>query len=403
MLRKIREYFSKSKSPGLSIIRPDTVKTHVFELDYATQFCENSITAAARTLNLKTQSVNLSDQISEKSLNKYVLFFANPGVLINSQVLAEMIGVINSGADACGPCFNSSETKQQQAHVIFPIYNVGTIEEHNAHKLAENAQTEKTDELDKSCILCTRAFYLKHRDKFHATDKESMLKSEGNSKLLILKNSLAFVFPSTYGAPRRDLIDLIPDQAMEILEVGCAEGSMGKLLKEIEPGKNVDAVEMSVPLAEKAKPYYRKTYATAFEEFMPELRYDAIICGDVIEHMVYPWQQISRMFEMLKSGGYLITSLPNAGHWTLVKDMLKGKFEYLPFGITCITHLRWFTEESIKTALQDSGFEIEVFNREQIEPSPEGKKFIDKMAKSGYGNEQSLLTNEFTIRAVKQQ
>jgi hypothetical protein len=116
--------------------------------------------------------------------------------------------------------------------------------------------------------------------------------------------------------------------------------------------------------------------------------------------MENPWIQMPKMSEMIKPGGCLIASLPHAGHWSLVKDILKSKFEYLPIGITCITHLRWFTEESLKTALQDSGFRIDVFNCEQIEPSPEGKKFIFNMVKMGYGNEQSLLRNEFAIRAV---
>jgi hypothetical protein len=80
---------------------------------------------------------------------------------------------------------------------------------------------------------------------------------------------------------------------------------------------------------------------------------------------------------------------------------MHGKFEYLPWGITCVTHLRWFTESSIRKALEDAGFQIENFERQQIEPTPKGKDFINKMVGLGFGDEQSLLTSEFTIRAIK--
>jgi 2-polyprenyl-3-methyl-5-hydroxy-6-metoxy-1,4-benzoquinol methylase len=197
-------------------------------------------------------------------------------------------------------------------------------------------------------------------------------------------------------------MELIPDRARNVLEVGTAEGRMGKFIKENKPGLIVDGVEINEFLANQAKPFYHSFYHTSFENFTPETTYDSIICGDVIEHMENPWQQIGRMFQMLNPGGCLIASLPNAGHWTLVKDLLFGKFQYLPVGITCITHLRWFTEETIKTALSEAGFVIELLQRQQQVPSPDGKNFIRKMVETGYGNEQSLLTSEFILKATKQ-
>ena len=107
------------------------------------------------------------------------------------------------------------------------------------------------------------------------------------------------------------------------------------------------------------------------------------------------------MYNLLNPDGCLIASLPNAGHWSLVYDQLQGKFEYLPWGITCITHVRWFTEPSIRQALEEVGFLIEKFERQQIEPSPKGKDFVIKMVETGIGDKQSMLTNEFTILAIK--
>ena len=64
--------------------------------------------------------------------------------------------------------------------------------------------------------------------------------------------------------------------------------------------------------------------------------------------------------------------------------MLKGNFDYIPVGLQCITHIRWFTEHSIRQALKDTGFFIDVFQKEKVPPTKEGEKFIKTMCRSGY-------------------
>ena len=52
--------------------------------------------------------------------------------------------------------------------------------------------------------------------------------------------------------------------------------------------------------------------------------YDAIIYGDVIEHLIDPAQSMPKHLELLKLGGELIACIPNVQHWTVVKDLLQG-------------------------------------------------------------------------------
>jgi hypothetical protein len=44
---------------------------------------------------------------------------------------------------------------------------------------------------------------------------------------------------------------------------------------------------------------------------------------------------------------------------------------------------------------------IELFERQQVEPTPQGQEFVRTMVEQGLGNEKSLLSNEFLIRAYK--
>jgi len=250
-------------------------------------------------------------------------------------------------------------------------------------------------------VMYDAKYFFRHEINETSTVDIGYLYPQKGSRFAVLKNSFVFTFKSAYSSERNDLTELIPSGVKSILDVGCFNGGLGKTLRQLRPETEVDDIELSEYYATQASPHYQKVYNCTLEEFQNEKLYDAVICGDLLEHLYDPWKQLDRIHGFLKTGGYLITSLPNAGHWTLVYDLLHGKFEYLPWGISSITHLRWFTESSIRKALEEAGFQIEIFDRQQIEPSPKGMDFIKKMCELGIGDEQSLLTNEFIIRTIK--
>ena len=105
---------------------------------------------------------------------------------------------------------------------------------------------------------------------------------------------------------------------------------------------------------------------------------------------------------MLNPKGYIVLSVPNAGHWAIVRDLIQGRFQYIPWGPQCITHIRWFTENDIIRALEDAGFSIDLIDRIQPPPTPVGNQFIQDMLDNGYGDREPLLTVEIIIRAQKQ-
>ena len=46
-------------------------------------------------------------------------------------------------------------------------------------------------------------------------------------------------------------------------------------------------------------------------------------------------------------GGRLVLSVPNVGHWAVVEDLLAGRWDYLPIGLLCYTHYRFFTRRTL--------------------------------------------------------
>lgn len=384
----------------LTIIWPSYSNKGVYELDFSIKFCKDYLKESLAQLEFKTYWV---EDLNETDWDKWyqnILFIGNPRLVISSVVIKNLICVLSEKISVCAPCLTTTSVAEQQGEVLFPILNSSNYEELVSLLNEKEVFLKESNKIDTACFVSTKEF-IKSNFKTLIEKPEIINKVNNNTKFSIIENSLAFMFSETYGTEREDLIKLIPNHSKKILDIGSAEGSMGQLIKKTRPDILADAIEQNTVLADLAKPHYEKVYKISIEDFKPDIKYDALICGDVIEHLENPWEQIRRFYEMLKHNSYLILSIPNAGHWSLVMDMMKGKFEYLPVGLTCITHIRWFTEKSIIKTIKDSGFEIDLIERQQIKPTPKGQRFINKMIETGYGDEVSLLTNEFTIRAIK--
>ena len=183
--------------------------------------------------------------------------------------------------------------------------------------------------------------------------------------------------------------------------MGCAMGGYGRALKQLYPDILLTGVEPNPIMAQSAEPYYDEIIRCHAEEANLKDGFDLINCGDILEHLQDPWGMLCHLHDLLRERGSLVLSIPNAGHWSIVKGLLKGEFQYVPLGLLCIGHLRWFTESTIRQALEDAGFDIDLFQSQEIPPTPQGEAFIQDICASGYGDEKSLRTNEFIIRAVK--
>lgn len=86
--------------------------------------------------------------------------------------------------------------------------------------------------------------------------------------------------------------------------------------------------------------------------------FDTILFGDVLEHTRYPERILNQSKELLKPGGRVIVSVPNIAHWRIRLGLLFGKFEYSDSGILDRTHMRFFTRQSARALLENSGFKI---------------------------------------------
>lgn len=170
----------------------------------------------------------------------------------------------------------------------------------------------------------------------------------------------------SYHSLRFDIIDLIEPKNKKILDIGCAMGKTSFELKK-RGASFVAGVELSEKIGLEASKILDKVILGDIEKIdLPfESEYfDYIIYGDVLEHLTDPWFILSKNSKYLKKNGFVIASIPNVRHYSIIKDLVfKGKWPYVEEGIICKSHLRFFTLSEIKDLFAGSGYKITEIKR----------------------------------------
>lgn len=178
--------------------------------------------------------------------------------------------------------------------------------------------------------------------------------------LRVAVRGLYHEFIDYYGHCRSDVLPLIPATAREVLEIGCGRGLTGAEIQS-RLGCRVTGVELNPVAAAEARSRLHEVLTGDVESLELNSRFDAIIALELIEHLVDPLQFLRRMRSLLRPGGRLVLSTPNIAHHAIVADLLAGRWDYLPTGTMCYTHLRFFTRRSLQDWLAMAGcrsFEI---------------------------------------------
>jgi len=136
-----------------------------------------------------------------------------------------------------------------------------------------------------------------------------------------------------------------------LLDLGCWVGFL--LAEATERGWETTGVEPSGF----ASAYARETLGLdvrtgdLFTTELPRHHYDAIVMGDVIEHLPRPGAALDRMAELLRPGGIAWMALPDAGS-ALARGLRSRWWSVIP------THVQFFTRGSLRTLLERHGWTV---------------------------------------------
>ncbi len=158
------------------------------------------------------------------------------------------------------------------------------------------------------------------------------------------------------------------DENSTVLEFGPASGRLTKFLKE-ERNCSVYIVEIDEESGNIAKEYATEALVGLEEGNIEKLtwldkfkttKFDYILFADVLEHLHNPLEVLVKAKSLLKDTGYILTSIPNVAHNSVILDLIKNKFQYRDTGILDNTHLKFWTYESVEELFENAGLNVDI-------------------------------------------
>jgi len=168
----------------------------------------------------------------------------------------------------------------------------------------------------------------------------------------------------SYTSTRTDIANIVPGNALNILDVGCSNGALGKHLKSLVAGRKVFGIEYDTVFADMASCSLDSVVKADvntldWHSVFDDQEFDCLIFADVLEHLANPEQCLSLALQRLVPGGYVIVSLPNVRHISALWSIFfRGTFPRRDRGIFDRTHLRWFTYADAKGLLHERGLRV---------------------------------------------
>jgi spore maturation protein CgeB/Flp pilus assembly protein TadD len=208
---------------------------------------------------------------------------------------------------------------------------------------------------------------------------------------------------------REEIAALVPQSATSILDVGCAAGETGKLLKELGFARVV-GIERDEENAARARELLDEVIVGDVEQMeIPFERgsFDCIIFADVLEHLIEPGDVLRRFRDYLSPQGVVIASIPNVRNFLVIHNLVEGYWRYTDEGILDRTHLRFFTITEIEAMFDDAGYEIvkhaTTVHQEfkDLERGPDGTFSFGRVTIRGLNEEQfrDLLVFQHIVTA----
>ncbi len=140
------------------------------------------------------------------------------------------------------------------------------------------------------------------------------------------------------------------------LDLGCNTGFAVEAARRL--GFKATGYDLSEQAIELARGTYGKcdfNYGTAADAVSKGVRYDAVLCAEMIEHLTELETLASALSFLVKPNGILYLTTPDAGRHANPHELLAWKEVCPP------EHLIYFGREQVRIFLQNAGFKVLFF------------------------------------------
>jgi 2-polyprenyl-3-methyl-5-hydroxy-6-metoxy-1,4-benzoquinol methylase len=193
-----------------------------------------------------------------------------------------------------------------------------------------------------------------------------------------------------------------------VLETGCASGHMSALLS--AQGCTVVGMEIESSIVEPAMEWLERVVIGDLEDpaIWSELSgesFDAIIFGDVLEHLKDPLTSLRAAAQLLAPAGVVIISVPNITHADVKVALIKGDFPYSENGLLDRTHISFFTKESLIDLVREAGLAVVEITRITVPvfATEVGvtREDVDDATLNAVTKDREAVTYQFVVKAVR--
>lgn len=185
-----------------------------------------------------------------------------------------------------------------------------------------------------------------------------------------------------------DIIDRInepKDKELNILEFDCGLGATLLKLKHIYPNAKLYGIETNQKISRICSKMlaittedFEKSYVIKFNE-NKEILFDYVIIGNKLQFSENPWKLLTEIKRTLKPGGYIIATIPNIMHYSVISGLLNGDFMYNKNSILNRNYNKFFTLLDIQKIFDECGYVNPYVFHYYTAISPEDDKFLDQI------------------------
>ncbi|HLN59536.1 MAG TPA: class I SAM-dependent methyltransferase [Thermoanaerobaculia bacterium] len=323
-----------------------------------------------------------------------VLVQADPEAYLVPLAAGRLMESVGAGRSLVLPVTNEPWTEEARCAPPFAYHTPSLLEEAARYVAAQPAAVRPAAS-PRSPVYAVRRDALRGLPAGLALDEVPEEAHRGSGGVFIDPGAYLHRYGEMDGQPREDLVAMVPAGAAAALDVGCARGETARALKRAGVARVV-GIEPDAADAAQAARVCDRVLATPLEEVREEFpgQFDAVLFGDVLEHLGDPSAALARVRPWLSERGVLVASVPNLGHWSIIADLLEGRFDYVPYSILSGTHVRFFTRRTLRDLFEASGYRIETIETVTFPASPEGAVKLQLLA-SIPGASEDLSAAEF--------
>lgn len=172
--------------------------------------------------------------------------------------------------------------------------------------------------------------------------------SNGNRSDVDYENTPEEILRQTF---QRAQVRFGPLAGKNVLDFGCGTGKLCQIAREYGvQTTGIEADSCARQIARKSGAL--RVYASLDElrAAEPGARFEMIMIWDVVEHLREPWIELEALSTLLKPGGWLLLSTPNAASFRAL--LQRERWE----NIVNPTHFYYFERRSLRLVLKRAGF-----------------------------------------------